>query len=88
MRAYQHEITENEEKTYRDLENQAREIDALVNEFELAVLGADLPMEVKAAILARVEHGFGYLAYMMHPQSEWTGGDSFRTRPPHIANVR
>ena len=70
---------------YSYLENYAREIADKIQDFEVCVLGSEVPNEVKLKIL-EWKSGYRSLAYFLHPQSEWTGGDSFKINLPHIAD--
>ena len=74
-------------ETYKRLSALASAITDAISEFDVAVLNSDIPQEVKVRCLdvtyAMETDG---LAYRLHPQSEWQGGDSFKTRAPHIAH--
>jgi hypothetical protein len=80
-------LNEEQTKTYQNLSRLASQIQEAVSAFDLAVLQADIPDEVKLRCLnLTLNTGLQGLAYRLHPQSEWAGGNSFNTRSPHIAN--
>lgn len=80
-------LTPEQTETYLRLSRLANAITNAVSAFDVAVLNADIPQEVKTKCLdltySLTTDG---LAYRLHPQSEWMGGDNFKTRCPHIAN--
>lgn len=87
-------ISEDQAAEYEGLERAARAITEAVSNFVVAVAEADVPEEVKVKCLEIADglDTFG-LAYRLHPQSEWTGGDSSDPKntvinAPHIANER
>lgn len=53
----------------------------LILKLELNITEGRAVQEVERAIEA-----LGGNAYMFTPQSEWTDGENFKTRPPHIVN--
>lgn len=69
-------------------EKELREIDeTLSNQFLLLITNGELKAANRISAVQDVLNG---LAYLFHPQEEWTGGDSsdpknFRVNPPHIA---
>lgn len=73
-----------EEQAYRNLEATASKIADDIGEFDVQVLQSPIPEEVKLRIL-EWNQGYRSLAYFLHPQPEWTGGDSSKINPPHIA---
>lgn len=82
-----HYLNSTEIETYERLSTLAQAITNAVSEFDVAVLNADIPQEVKQRCLdITYTLQTDGLAYRLHPQSEWQGGDSFKTRSPHIAN--
>jgi hypothetical protein len=69
---------------YQKLESEADAIAKAIEAFEVSVLESEIPQEVKLKIF-EWNQGYRSLAYFLHPQSEWTGGESFRVNLPHIA---
>lgn len=85
-------ITEEQAEEYRKLEKLARNISESIDAFEMALLESSVPESVKlnCSNIILGLNLFG-LAYRLHPQTEWIGGDSsgpknFVTTNPHIAN--
>lgn len=78
-------MTLEQESTYRRLEALAGEVEKKIQTFDLAVLESNLDDPVKLRLLEwTADRGFQGIAYFLHPQSEWTGGDNFKVRAPHI----
>jgi hypothetical protein len=75
-------------KTYSELERLAQNISKALAEFDLAVISSDVPDSVKIKCLESTSINTAGLAYRLHPQAEWMGGDQFKTRAPHIASER
>jgi hypothetical protein len=80
-------LTPEQTETYKKLSSLASKITDAISEFDVAVLNSDIPQSVKVKCLditySLTTDG---LAYRLHPQSEWMGGNQFKTRSPHIAN--
>jgi hypothetical protein len=84
-------ITAEQAAEYEKLEQLAEKIQESISNFDVAVLESNIPQEVKAKCL-EITNGmdsFG-LAYRLHPQTQWKGGDSsdpknFVVTSPHIA---
>lgn len=72
---------------YRKLASAAGAIESALQEMVVSVVKSAIPEEAKIAVLEWIKRAdtFRGLSYMLHPQSEWMGGESFKTRAPHIA---
>jgi hypothetical protein len=81
-------LTPEQIATYSRLEALAQNISDAMAAFDLAVISSDVPDSVKIKCLEATSINTSGLAYRLHPQSEWMGGDSFKTRAPHITNER
>lgn len=83
-------LTAEEEETYNRLEGFAREIECAQDNLFRAALDADIPDRVKLCIIRRIDKMHTRsLAYDLHVQHEWTGGDSlkgenFKATSPNI----
>lgn len=84
------DLTEAEVAAYERLEGLAREIECAKDNLFRAALEAEIPDEAKIRIIQRLERAASTgLAYDLHVQHEWTGGDSmdadnFKATSPHI----
>lgn len=80
-------ISEETSAEYLKLSAQASAIENALQEMVVSVVKSAIPDETKIAILDWIKRAdtFRGLSYMLHPQSEWMGGESFKTRAPHIA---
>jgi hypothetical protein len=82
-------LTPEQIETYARLEKLASIITDAISEFDVAVLNADISDTIKIRILdVTYSLNMQGLAYPLHPQSEWMGGEAFKTRSPHIVNER
>ncbi len=73
---------------FRALSTLAAEVENKLSEMVLALVQSDIPSEAKLAALKWVHRAdtFRGLSYFLSPQAEWMGGDTFKTRQPHICH--
>ena len=82
-----HYLTPEETDEFSALERRAARISELLLDLTLATVQAQTIDEgTKVNILNWIDRaeGFRGLAYNLHPQGEWQGGEVWKTRAPHI----
>lgn len=78
-------IDETQAKHWQTIAMKLRQASDLLSECQLTLM---LHLNVTEGPandrLNAVEHELNGLSYLFTPQSEWTGGESFKIRPPHV----
>jgi hypothetical protein len=80
------QISEEQAVEYRKLEILAKVVSHAIDEFDLGVLQAGIPEQVKLKLFG-LQSEYHRLAYMLHPKSQWCGGERWIETAPHIVET-